>query len=79
MGNSIFDKKDILVHKKHSEITFEEFIKNTPSDFKGYLLKTIDTDTVGRSNANPRWGQIFEYENGEINRKRYSNIQRTGL
>ena len=33
----------------------EEFVKNIPPDFKGYLLETIDRDTVGRSNANPRW------------------------
>jgi len=74
MGKSIFDKKDILIHKKHSDITFEQFVQNVPLDFKGYLLKTINTDTVGRSNANPRWGEIFEYNNGEISWKRYSYI-----
>lgn len=79
MGTSIFDKKDILVHRKHSEITFQEFVKNTPLGFKGYLLETIDTDTVGRSNAKPRWGEIFEYENGEVNWKRNSDLQRTRL
>jgi len=74
MGSSIFDKKDILVHRKHSGIPFEQFVQNIPPDYRGYLLETINTDTVGRSNAKPRWGKIFEYVNGEISWKRYSNI-----
>lgn len=74
MGTSIFDKKDILIHRKHSKLTFEEFVQSIPLDFKGYLLETIDTDTVGNSNSHPRWGQIFEYEKGEINWKRSGHI-----
>lgn len=79
MGSSIFERKDILVHKKHSEITFEQFVENIPKDYKGYLLETINTDTVGRSNAKPRWGKIFEYQNGEIFWRRNGNIQGTRL
>ncbi len=69
MGNNIFDKKEFYLYRKHEEIPFDEFIGNIPKDFNGIIFKTIDSDTIGRSNGNPRWGKVFEYVNGKITEK----------
>lgn len=66
MGNNIFDKKEFYLYRKHEETPFDEFVENIPKDFNGIIFKTIDSDTIGISNGNPRWGNVFEYSNGKI-------------
>ena len=69
MGSNIFDKKEFYLYRKHEETPFDEFVENIPKDFSGIIFKTIDSDTIGRSNGNPRWGNVFEYSNGKIAEK----------
>ncbi len=69
MENNIFDKKNFYLYRKHEEIPFDEFVKNIPKDFNGIIFKTIDSDSIGRSNGNPRWGKVFDYEDGKITEK----------
>lgn len=64
---SVFEEKEVYIYDSEKPTEpFGDFILKIPQNFDGYTFYRIRKDSVGKSGANPTWGDLYRYTNHEL-------------